>query len=133
MAQVARMTEAKDADAAYIIGKINEADKLEAEAKVEQQSSEGKTRHSLACRIEAGQRLMEVRDRLAKSGQRACPDFARWSEENGFAQATVSRLMQLAGDTEEVREERKAHPIPFPIFASVSTNHLLSLFNRDRL
>jgi hypothetical protein len=101
MAIPIRNNEAQDADAVYILGKIKAADDCEAVSA--RTSADAKQ-----FRIEAGLRLIEVRERWAKPGQRACPDFARWYEANGMAQSTVSRHMQLAGFSEEQREEHKA-------------------------
>lgn len=96
-----KMTSATDKDAAYVLGKIREADRLDTEA-------QRKTEAAAAARIEAGQRLIEVRAGMASSGQRACPEFARWLNTNGIAPATATRLMQNAGFTEEQRTDAKA-------------------------
>lgn len=74
----------------------------------EEQSGSSKRKQAEQERIQAGLRLIEVRNRMLRPGQQRCPDFVVWYEQNGIAQSTVSRLMTLAGDTPEQREEKKA-------------------------
>ena len=50
---------------------------------------------------------MEKRNELSDGHQRV-RRFADWLRENDICPKKAERLMQLAGDTEEVREERKA-------------------------
>lgn len=107
MTTVHKITTAKDPDAAYVQARIHEADKLDGEAAQHAEQAAEKHARSEAARIEAGKRLIEVRGRWASSGQRACPEFARWLESNGIAPSTASRLMKLAGYTEAEREQVK--------------------------
>lgn len=60
-------------------------------------------------RIQAGLRLIEVRERFVKEcGQDRCPhEFAQWYRDSGFEQYQVSRLMKLAGSDEEQRDEQR--------------------------
>jgi hypothetical protein len=103
MAIPIRNNEAQDADVVYILGKIKAADDCEAVAT-------SKASDARQFRIEAGLRLIEVRERFVKEcGQDRCPhEFAQWYRSNGFEQSQVSRLMTFAGFSEEQREEHKA-------------------------
>ena len=94
-----------DDDAIFIKARIAEADNADNEA-------ESKTTRAAAARIEAGQRLIEVKNRMgpdtAVSGPIYHTGWKVWLEDNGIPHTTATRLMKLAGFTEEQRTEAKA-------------------------
>lgn len=103
-----KLTTATDLDAAYVLGRMADADKADADAKQCDGDAQAARKRASQARLDAGQRLIEVRTRFLASGQQRCPDFARWLETTGIAQATASEYMRDAGFTEEQRTEHKA-------------------------
>jgi hypothetical protein len=100
---------ATDADAVYIKGKI-------AEAYAADEATESSREHAAVARIEAGQRLIEVKTareteasrQVSKGGRGHTNPFNDWLDANGIARKTASDLMRNAGWTKEQREEHKA-------------------------
>lgn len=112
MAIPMRHDQHQDADAVYINDKIASADRLEAEGRAEEQSGSSKRKQAEQERIQAGQRLIEVRNKVSqdkeKSGDPNAPGWLAWLRTNDIPESTARNLMKLAGDTPEQREEKKA-------------------------
>jgi hypothetical protein len=109
MTNIQKLTSATDPDAAYVLGKIAEAEKEDVDAQGHEEHAEAARKCAQISRIQAGRRLIEVRARmLNKPGQKRCPGFSQWIETNKIPQSTAQRLMTLAGFTEEQRDDAKA-------------------------
>src|SRR5262245_57663742 len=102
---VKRITTAADADAAYVLGKIAEAERADSEAGSAKE-------HAEAARLEAGLRLIEVRARMGSPDKHLSgdpsPGWLAWLRDNEIPESTARRLMKLAGFSEEQRENEKA-------------------------
>jgi hypothetical protein len=95
-----KITEATDKDAAYILGKLAAADKADEEAK-------GKTEQARLWRLEAGQRLIEVRGCLPDRAVSGKQGFVAWLDANTIPRRTAYNLMRDAGFTQEERTKHR--------------------------
>jgi hypothetical protein len=101
---------APDADAAYVLDQMAEADKADAEVKFHDDSRSASARKAEVFRLNAGQRLKEVYARMyPPDGGASGGDtyWTKWLRDTGIPETTARRLMTRAGWTEEQRKEAK--------------------------
>lgn len=108
-AKTISITTATDKDAAYILGRLAAAERHDKEA------TKADEHRNLAreARLEAGQRLIEVRVRFLPAGQKSVrpgahlPGWYSWLDQNGIARETARNLMRDAERTEEQRDQQR--------------------------
>ena len=113
MTKVAKISKATDADAEYVLHNIAEADACDLEAAKAKDFIEQRGEAAQAYRLNAGARLIKVREQRSKKSNARDTDLSRalgwreWLQKNGIAETTARDHMKLAGWTPEERTERR--------------------------
>lgn len=100
MSEVHKLTQAVDADAAYVQFKLAEAEREDAAADKDESSAAGHRQRAREARLEAGKRLIEVRSRYLPAGQTSVrpgghlPGWYSWLDANGIARETARNLIR---------------------------------------
>lgn len=114
---VIRITkETADEDAVYILGKIANADRAGKRAIQKEESAAEDRRYELSERIEAGKRLIEVRNKRSRqssvrderTSRTLAGTWRSWLQEHHISKSTAQDHMKLAGFDEEQHEANRA-------------------------
>lgn len=101
-----------DMDAAYVKGRLAEAERLDMSALNKSNAAMSDSDAARRARKEAGLRLIEVRSRLSQkqnvSEKGVSGTFLAWLAASDIPKATAYSIMKDAGFTEEQREEHRA-------------------------